>query len=175
MSIKQYSLQEVKKELQQLNGKQAAELCLRMARFKKENKELLAYLLFDAGDELAFAESFKQDIGFMVSQVPSMSYNAAKVLRKVLKQVNKYIKFTASKQVEVELLLSFCRNYVEYVDRKTSYKPLRLILVKQLEKIKKAINKLHEDLQFDYNQEFDTLVDDAVKRLPWLYKHDLML
>jgi predicted XRE-type DNA-binding protein len=175
MSIKQYSLQEIKKELAQLSDKQAAELCLRMARYKKENKELLAYLLFDADDELAFAESFKHDIGLAMSQVPSQSYVATKALRKTLKLINKYIKFTGSKQVEVELLLSFCKNYVEYVDRRTSHKPLRLILVKQLEKIKKAIAKLHEDLQFDYTQEFDTLVDDAVARLPWLYKHDLLL
>src|ERR1700712_2209583 len=175
MSIKQYSLLEIKKELQQLDGKQAAALCLRIAKYKKENKELLAYLLFDADDELAFADSFKQDIGLMISQVPSLSYQAAKVLRKILKQVNKYAKFTASKQVEVELLMSFCRNYLEYVDRKTSYKPLRLILTKQLEKIKKAIAKLHEDLQFDYNREFDELLDDAVTRLPWLYKDDLVL
>ncbi len=175
MSIKQYSLQEIKKELQQLDGKQVAELALRMARYKKENKELLAYLLFDADDELAFAESFKHDIGFAMSQLPSHSYTATKALRKTLKLINKYIKFTGSKQVEVELLIDFCKDYLEYVDRRTSHKPLRLILVKQLEKIKKAIAKLHEDLQFDYTQEFDALIDDAVARLPWLYKHDLLL
>lgn len=175
MGIKQYGLQDIKKELQQLTDKQAAELCLRMARYKKENKELLAYLLFDADDELAFAEEFKQDIGLMISQMPSLSYQAAKTLRKTLKLITKYSKFTASKQVEVELLISFCRSYLEYVDRRTSYKPLHQILVKQLEKIKKAIVKLHEDLQFDYNRELDNLVDDAVKHLPWLHKNDLLL
>jgi uncharacterized FlaG/YvyC family protein len=164
MSVKQYGLQEIKKELQHLDDKQAALLLLRMARYKKENKELLAYLLFDADDELAFAESFKQDIGLMMSQVPSRAYDAAKVLRKVLKLVNKYIKFTGSKQVEAELILTFCRNYLDYVDRRTSYKPLRLILLKQLEKVNKAIKKLHEDLQFDYTSEFDILVADAEKR-----------
>ena len=175
MSVKQYGLQEIKKELLQLDGKQTAALCLRMARYKKENKELLAYLLFDADNELAFADSFKQDIGLMMSQTPALSYQAVKVLRKILRLTNKYIKFTASKQVEVELLMSFCRNYLEYVDRKTAHKPLRMIMVKQLEKAKKAINKLHEDLQFDYNREFDILIDDAVQHLPWLHKHDLIL
>lgn len=175
MSIKQYGLQEIKKELQHLDDKQAALLLLRMARFKKENKELLAYLLFDADDELAFAESFKHDIGLMMSQAPSRGYDAAKLLRKVLKITNKYIKFTGSKQVEVELLLTFCRNHLDYVDRRTSFKPLRLILIKQLEKTKKAINKLHEDLQFDYMAEFDVLVADAEKHLPWFYKSELAL
>ena len=175
MSITQYSLQEIKKELAQLNDKQVAELCLRMARYKKENKELLAYLLFDAGDELAFAEAFKHDIAFALSQLPAQSYAAAKALRKTLKLINKYVKFTGSKQVETELLLCFCRNYVAYADRRTTYKPLRMILVKQLEKVKKAIAKLHEDLQFDYIRELDELIDDAVKHLPWLHKDDLAL
>ncbi|OCX53470.1 hypothetical protein BEL04_03990 [Mucilaginibacter sp. PPCGB 2223] len=175
MSITQYGLQEIKKELQHLDDKQAALLLLRMARYKKENKELLAYLLFDAGDELAFAENFKHEIGLMMSQVPLRSYDAAKLLRKVLKTTNKYIKFTGSKQVEAELLLTFCRNYLDYVDRRTSFKPLRTILTKQLEKVKKAIDKLHEDLQFDYTAEFDALVADAEKRLPWFHKNELTL
>ena len=175
MSITQYGLQEIKKELQHLDDKQAALLLLRMARYKKENKELLAYLLFDADDEMAFAENFKHDIGLMISQVPSQGYEAAKLLRKTLKLTNKYIKFTGSKQVEVELLLTFCRNYLAYVDRRASYKPLRLILIKQLEKVYKAINKLHEDLQFDYTTEFDAILEDAAKRLPWFYKNDLSL
>ncbi len=171
MSIKQYGLQEIKKELQHLDDKQAALLLLRMARYKKENKELLAYLLFDADDELAFAESFKQDIGLMMSQAPSRSYDTAKLLRKILKLTNKYIKFTGSKQVEVELLLTFCRNYLDYVDRRTSFKPLRLILIKQLEKTKKAVDKLHEDLQFDYSNDYNTLLDEAESKLPWFNKN----
>ena len=175
MGVTQYGLQEIKKELQHLDAKQAGLLLLRMARYKKENKELLAYLLFDADDELAFAENFKQEIGLMMSQAPSRSYEAAKLLRKVLKTTNKYIKFTGSKQVEAELLLTFCRNYLDYVDRRTSFKPLRMILIKQLEKTKKAIDKLHEDLQFDYTAEFDALMTDAEKRLPWFYKNDLAL
>ncbi len=170
-----YGLQDIKKELQQLTGKQATELCLRMARYKKENKELLAYLLFDAANELTFAENFKQDIGLMMSQIPTLSYHAAKNLRKILKQITKYTKFTGSKQVEAELLICFCRGYLQYVDRRTSYKPLRIILVKQLEKIKKAIVKLHADLQFDYNREFDNLINDAIDNLPWLNKNDMIL
>jgi hypothetical protein len=175
MPLKQYGLQEIKKELQHLDGKQVAALCLRMARFKKDNKELLAYLLFDAEDEMAFAENFKREIGLMLSQLPSQSYQAAKVLRKTLRLVNKNIKFTGSKQVEIELLISFCRAYLEYADRRTSYKPLRQVLVKQLEKIAKAITKLHEDLQFDYSQDFEALLGEANERLPWFTRGELKL
>ena len=48
MSITTYGLQDIKKELQHLSSLQIADLCLRLSRYKKENKELLAYLLFEA-------------------------------------------------------------------------------------------------------------------------------
>src|ERR1700742_4014043 len=78
MSITTYGLQDIKKEIQHLNNAQVAELCLRVARFKKENKELLAYLLFEAANETAFIEKVKAEVGFIFSQLPSQSYNAAK-------------------------------------------------------------------------------------------------
>ena len=40
MSITTYGLQDIKKEIQHLPHEQLAELCLRLARQKKENKEL---------------------------------------------------------------------------------------------------------------------------------------
>ena len=53
MSIPAYGLQDIKKEIQHLRPEQLAELCLRLARYKKENKELLAYILFEADNEAA--------------------------------------------------------------------------------------------------------------------------
>jgi len=175
MAISDFGLQDIKKELQHLSSVQTAELILRLARYKKENKELLAYLLFDAGNEQAFIEKIKAEVGFMFSQLPSQSYNAAKYLRKILRLIGKYTKFIGSKQAEIDLLLNFCYNYIEYTDRKTSYKPMRLILVRQVQKINAQIKKLHEDLQFDYAQEYDNLITEAEKKLPWFYKNDYLL
>ena len=171
-----HGLQDIKKELQHLPAEQLTELCLRLARHKKENKELAAYLLFEADNETAFIESLVAENGFMFSQLPSNNYHLAKGLRKILRILNKYIKFTASKQVEIELLINFCRNYVQYVDRRSSsYKPLRLILTRQLDKIRTAIGKLHEDLQFDYNQDFNAMVGEAEQKLQWLNMNDYLL
>src|ERR1700761_2287199 len=144
MSTTTYGLQDIKKELQHLSGLQIADLCLRLARHKKENKELLAYLLFETDNTAAFIEKVKAEAGFMFSQLPVRSYEAAKYLRKILRLLGKYIKFIALKEAEIELLINFCSNYVQYADRRTSYKPLRLILVRQVEKIRTAIDKLHE-------------------------------
>jgi len=172
MAISDFGLQDIKKELQHLSSVQTAELILRLARYKKENKELLAYLLFDAGNEQAFIEKIKAEVGFMFSQLPSQSYNAAKYLRKILRLIGKYTKFIGSKQAEIDLLLNFCYNYIEYTDRKTSYKPMRLILMRQIIKIKTLVAKLHEDLQFDYNESYNGLLDEAEKKFPWFYKNE---
>jgi len=67
MSITTYGLQDIKKEIQHLPPGQVAELVLRLARYKKDNKELLAYLLFEAHDEQAFVEKVKAEVGFMFS------------------------------------------------------------------------------------------------------------
>jgi len=168
-------LQDIKKELQHLPNEQIAELCLRLARHKKENKELLAYLLFEAHDEPAFIEKVKAEVGFMFSQLPAQNYNAAKSLRKILRLLSKYTKFMASKRGEIELLLNFCTNYLQYADRRTSYKPLRLILARQLEKIRTLIGKLHEDLQFDYSNDYNMILTDAADKLPWINKNDYLL
>jgi hypothetical protein len=175
MSITTYGLQDIKKEIQHLPNEQIVELCLRLARHKKENKELLAYLLFDANDEHAFIEKVKGEVGFMFSQLPSQSYLAAKYIRKVLRLISKYVKFIGSKQAEIELLLNFCHNYLQYTDRKTSYKPMRLILMRQLQKIQVLISKLHEDLQFDYSQDYNALLIEAENKFPWFYKNDYLL
>ncbi|HAL83359.1 MAG TPA: hypothetical protein DCO83_14900 [Mucilaginibacter sp.] len=175
MGITVYGLQDIKKELQHLSALQIADLCLRLARYKKENKELLAYLLFEANDEQAFIEKVKAEVGFMFSQLPSQSYAAAKYIRKILRLIGKYNKFIGSKQAEIDLFLNFCYNYLQYTDRKTSYKPMRLILTRQVQKIQTLVGKLHEDLQFDYNESYNELLNEAEKKFPWFYKNDYLL
>jgi hypothetical protein len=175
--MKTFGVQDIKKELQHLDNNQLTELCLRLVRHKKENKELAAYLLFEADNEQAFIEGLVAEIGFMFSQLPHNNYQLAKGLRKILRLLSKYIKFTGSKQAEIELLINFCRNYVQYIDRRASasYKPLRLILTRQLEKISKSIGSLHEDLQYDYSQDYNAMVGEAEEKLKWLNMNDYLL
>jgi len=175
MSITTYGLQDIKKEVQHLPAEQLADLCLRLARYKKENKELLAYLLFEAHNEGGFIEQVKAEVGFEMSQLPSQSYQAAKTVRKILRLISKYVKFMASKPAEIELMLNFCHNYLQYINRNTSYKPMRMILIRQLQKTQTNIKKLHEDLQFDYVQDYNNLVNEAEKKFSWFYKNDYLL
>jgi len=57
--MKAVTIKELKDELANLSPKEIRELCLRLARFKKENKELLTYLLFESGDESVYVGSIK--------------------------------------------------------------------------------------------------------------------
>ncbi|HEX3385279.1 MAG TPA: hypothetical protein VHS53_08830 [Mucilaginibacter sp.] len=175
MALKLYGLADIKKELQFHDKGYLVDLCLRLGRYKKENKELLAYLLFDADNERGFIENVIAESGFMFSQLPSNNYQMAKSMRKILRLLSKYVKFMGSKEAEIEFLLSFCRNYIEYADKRGSYKPMRLIFTRQLDKIGKAIAKLHEDLQFDYMQDYNAILDGAQAQLKWFYKDDHLL
>ncbi|WP_345951871.1 hypothetical protein ABDD95_10625 [Mucilaginibacter sp. PAMB04274] len=172
MGINTYNLQSIKKELQHLNSSQISDLCLRLAKYKKENKELLSYLLFEADNETGYTDGVKQEIDLLFSSLPSHSYYQAKALRKALKLITKHTKFMASKPAEIDLLLHYCKQYVLFIDRRTGYKPLRQLLNKQLEKTKKLMSALHEDLQYDFQTDFEKVVEQAAEKLSWINKRD---
>ncbi len=175
MATDAYGLQDIKKELPHLSSIQLAGLVLRLARYKKENKELLAYLLFLADDEAAFIEQSKYEIGLMFYMMPSQAFNAVKVLRKTLRLITKISRFSGSKHVEISLLTGFCNNYLEYINRNVTYKPLRTLFVRQIEKLAKLIGKLHEDVQGDYLAEYNALLDAADGKLNWFNKLEYMV
>jgi hypothetical protein len=45
------------------------ELCLRLGKFKKENKELLTYLLFEAHNEQAYVESVEKELDELFGEI----------------------------------------------------------------------------------------------------------
>lgn len=156
--MKSAGINEIKKELQTLEPKQLLELCLRLGKYKKENKELLGYLLFDAHDEPAFITNVQAEIREMFGEVnKSNLYLAKKSVRKILRYTNKYIKYSGTAVAEIELLMFFC------LQLKESGIPYRRNAVfsnmydQQLKKIRKTLNSLHEDLQFDYAQALEEL------------------
>jgi len=157
--MKAASLHELKQELAHLPARELLELCLRLGRFKKENKELLTYLIFEAHDERAFIANVKGYIDEELATIPKDNnlYLVKKSLRKILRTVAKYIRFTGSKIVEVELLLYYCRALKQsrIPIRKTT--ALTNLYEGQIKKIRKALPSLHEDLQYDYTRELEGL------------------
>ena len=89
------SISELNKQLQQLPPKKVAEICIRVAKHKKENKELLDYLLNEADDEDGFREKVKEETEFHFQEMNrSNLYLAKKTLRKVLRVINKNCRFS---------------------------------------------------------------------------------
>ena len=60
--MKAEKLTDIKKELTHKTGKELIELTLRLAKYKKDNKELLSYLLYYAEDPMQYAEALKREL-----------------------------------------------------------------------------------------------------------------
>jgi hypothetical protein len=72
--MKAVTVKELKEELSFRSPNELRELCLRLSRFKKENKELLTYLLFELSDEVSYIESVKKEIDEQFDQINRASY-----------------------------------------------------------------------------------------------------
>lgn len=152
------SLSELKKELKQLSEEELLAVCLRLARYKKDNKELLHYLLLESSNEAFYIEQVKDDITDAFSTInPSSLYLAKKTIRKALRLATKQIRFSGNKQTEVEILLFFSQSLVELNVRWKESKVLVNMLLNQIKKIEKGLAALHEDLQYDYQKSLERL------------------
>jgi hypothetical protein len=156
--MKAATVHEIKQELIHLSPAKLTEICLRLAKFKKDNKELLTFLLFESGDENGYIQSVKNEMDEMFTEINhSNIYYTKKTLRKILRITNKHIRYVAIKTAEVELLIHFCRKVKETKIPLTKSVLLANIYNGQLKKIEKLISLLHEDLQYDYFQQTEAL------------------
>jgi HPt (histidine-containing phosphotransfer) domain-containing protein len=153
------SLHDIKKELHTLDAEALADLCMRLAKYKKENKELLSYLLFEAHNEQAYIASVKEHVDELYTTLPSRTnlYLVKKTLRKILRVVNKQIKYSGVKETEVDLRIYFCTKIKEARIPLTTGTVLYNLYQQQLKKINAALDKMPEDLQADYQRDVEKL------------------
>lgn len=157
--VKAATIHEIKQELLNVPAPRLIELCLRLAKYKKENKELLTYLLFESYDEQAYIRMIKQEIDQQFEALNlSNLYFAKKGLRKIARIITKHVRYAASRQAEVEWLLYFCTKL------KASGIPIQRNTVianlynSQIKKINQALATMHEDLQYEYERELKSLL-----------------
>ena len=154
--MKAPSINEIKKDLEQRSSKELLAYCLRLSRFKKENKELLGFLLFEADDLTGYLENIKQETEALFEEINTTNiYFIKKSVRKILRSINKYIRFTASKQTEAELLICFCNLIIKYSIPLKKSRQLANIYESQLKKIDQAMATLHPDLQYDLKKQLE--------------------
>jgi len=157
--MKAASISQLKQELKNRSSNELLDICLRLARFKKENKELLTYLLFEVQDEQTYIDSIKKEIDKQFQEInKSNVYFAKKSIRKIVRTTNKFIRYSGRKQTEVELLMHFCKRLKDFGIPLDKSIALSNIYIRQIQKIKKAISTLHEDLQYDYGEELKPLL-----------------
>ena len=159
------SIKQLKDTLSTLGREELIGLLLHMVKFKKENKELLTFLLFEADD----LDAYVHEITLLIKDEfenyrLKTAYYKRKGCRRVLRMLKKYIKYAADKEVEVRLLLA----YVSMVAESKSFindRVIQKIALRQLLLAEKSIVKLHEDLQYEYKLELEELMQQMPQSL----------
>jgi len=154
------SLNDIRTELKNASARQLAEYCLRLARYKKENKELLTYLLFDVENEPAYVAAIKEEIDEQFLSINlSNVYYAKKTLRKILRFVNRQVKYSGIPSTEIESRIHFCKKIIESKVPLKNGSIISNLYSQQLKKINSLVAKLPQDLQGDFDCDVKTVTD----------------
>lgn len=152
--MKAATISQLKKELIKLDYDDLLDVCVRLAKFKVESKELLTYLLMKADDEIGYAQELCSEIDQHLN-APGRIHK--KTLRKVVRWMDKSLRFSGDKETELHVRIHFCRRIK---DKRISFGNCRVsanMYATQLKKIDKVIDKVHPDLQYDYTQQMSGL------------------
>jgi hypothetical protein len=156
--MKAANVKVIKEELNMRSREELVELCLSLSKFKKENKELLTYLLYEVSDELSFINSIKDEIDLGFKEINRTSYYyLKKSIRKILRNTKKNIRYSKKKQTEVELILFYCNRLKNLSPPISKSIPLTRIFEREILRVEKIVAKLDADLQYDYGNEIEII------------------
>lgn len=162
--MKAASVKEIKSALETIPPGQLMEICLRLIKFKKENKELATYLLFDETDEAGYVNSVKAGLDELFEDVNKTNlYFAKKTLRKIVRLTAKYIRYSGQATTEVELLLHVAEKTLSLQLPLHKNASLQNIYLGVIKKINKAVQSMHEDLQYDYLRQLQAIQQPSSK------------
>ena len=149
--MKTASVKQLKTELENTPPAELLKFCLRLVKFKKENKELLTYLLFDANDEQEYVKSVNELLRELFLTVNRKNiYFAKKTLRKIVRTANRYIKYSEAETTEPDILIYMCENINALELNLKKNTVLSNMYASLLKRITKAVNAMHDDMQYDY-------------------------
>ena len=157
--MKAASIVILRKALAHLDRQALQQLCLRLARFKLENKELLTYLIFESEDELQYVQGIKSQLDKLFDEINTNRYFfIKKSVRKILRRIRKFSRYSNASETEVELLLYFCCKMKTIQPSIFNNKTLTNLYNRQVEASRKKTLKLHEDLQYEYQLQIEKLI-----------------
>jgi len=149
--MKSPSLNQLQKELTTLDRQQIIDLCIKLAKYKKENKELLSYLLYDVNNESTYIENVKELIDSLFIEINrKTTYTTKKGLQKIVRNINRLLKYSGIRQTEVEIRIYFCKKMRSNRISLDSSPIIKNLYYREKDKINAALLKLHEDVQYDY-------------------------
>ncbi len=153
------SISIIKKELQQMPKELLIQHLLRLAKYKKDSKELLNYLLFEAHDEAHYIQQVKEEIEQEFENINYSSiYYVKKGVQRIHRILNKYIRYSGQKTTQIELLIFFCQ---QLKSCKTNYKRSKVLTnlyERQIVTISKALAAVHEDVRMDYESDLEQIL-----------------
>lgn len=156
--MKAATVKQIKDELTDLNREELITTVLRLSKFKKENKELLTYLLFESQNEESYIHEIELEMDILFDEMNVSSYfYMKKTIRKILKLIKTYIRYSNVKETEIELSLYFCQRLGSITPSIRNNQQLMNLYYRELKLIEKRILTLHEDLQYDYNESIKKL------------------
>lgn len=160
--MKSASVAEIRRELKQISATELQKITELLAKYSNDNKAYLSYLLYEAHDKAEYVQSVKKEIDaeLAVFNAGSNLYFSKKTLRKILRQINKYAKYTGDKTVLAGLLIYFCKqlNATQFPYHKSQV--LLNLYNRTVFNAARAVSSLHEDLQADYMTDVMALTYD---------------
>ncbi len=152
------SINQIRKEIGQLPEAELVVLLSELAKYNKENKELLNYLLFEADFESNYIQKIKEDLDLQFQEINKSNIRFIKKgLQKIARELKKTVKYSGKKETEIELLIHFCKNMIALKIRLDRFPVLFNLLNRQFTNIEKAILKIDEDLHADYREEIELI------------------
>lgn len=156
--MKIVSLAEIKKELQHLSQKELITLMADLSKFSTDNKLFLYFQLYGREQPDLFAEMVQEELVHQFQTANTRnSYYAKKSAQGIRRKLNKYLKFSKDKAVQVDLIVFFCEMLVEYGYLKHRHPVIENLYVMQVGKVERLLGQMHEDLQFDYQNKITEL------------------
>ncbi|RZS97589.1 hypothetical protein [Cecembia calidifontis] len=152
------SLAEFKKELSYLDAKELTAIILELSKFSKDNKGYLFFRLFERDNPNLFVEMCKEDLDMAFMDANIKNYHLAKKSAQAIRRkLNKNLKLSKNKEAHIEMILYFCSQLKRYGFLAFRHPVIDNLYRVQLGKAEKLIEKLHEDLQYDFQIQLEEL------------------
>ena len=138
------TIAQLKKALVKIDQSDLLDACLRLARFKKDNKELLTYLLFRSNDETGYANYL---CGLIDEQFIETPKAHKKTLRKLIRSMDKWLRYSCNKETEYQVRLHFCHALKASDTPFLETRVTTNMYLRQIKKLDQVIEKFEKDIR----------------------------